>query len=158
MKTPIEPSEIRKGDLIRAEFGNRDAREYVAGRDAHHLGVTYRHYLLDRPKPAVELPTEPTLGWVHFSEGAKGWLGFVDDQGGSDGLFNATTERGYASNCFIASRVTAFIPATAVPTEHWTALVAEHDQFHADREFCSDDQPVCALVAAVDKANGGASS
>lgn len=52
-RRPIEPSEIRKGDLIRAEFGDRDAREYVASHYRHRLGARgVRHYLLDRVDPA----------------------------------------------------------------------------------------------------------
>ena len=66
-RTPIEPSEIRKGDLIRVEWPDDNSREYRASRDGDNniFGGTSRFFLLDRPAPAVELPTEPTLGWVH---------------------------------------------------------------------------------------------
>jgi hypothetical protein len=169
MKTPIEPSEIRKGDLIRWEWADlREVRseravEYVSGRD----GGSYspipnagQHYLLDRPTPAVELPAEPTLGWLTYAGSTIfGVFRKYDpsDYSRSDGIDWDVSEirDGAVFNSF--NSVTAFTPATAVPTEQWAAVVAEHDQWHADREFCSTySMPICALLAAVDKANGGA--
>ena len=62
-KTPIEPGDIRKGDLIRAEYmidGEPEAHEHVANCDGDIWGrvggTTY--FLLDRPKPPVVLPVE----------------------------------------------------------------------------------------------------
>ena len=62
-KTPIEPGDIRKGDLIRKEYrvplGVKTALEYVASFSgdayASDKGTYFR---LDRPKPYVALPTE----------------------------------------------------------------------------------------------------
>ena len=63
-KTPIEPGDIRKGDLIRAEYTidrEPEAHEHVANCDGDiwgRVGGT-THFRLDRPKPPVVLPTEP---------------------------------------------------------------------------------------------------
>lgn len=70
MKEPIEIADIRKGDLIRFEPKPpvdfiASAIEYVASYDKaawrDSEDVPSQHYLLDRPTPPVELPTEP--GW-----------------------------------------------------------------------------------------------
>ena len=62
-KTPIEPKYIRKGDTIRAEYDftstyGQSAHEYVAGSNSQGWATDGHHYLLDRPKPPVVLPTE----------------------------------------------------------------------------------------------------
>ena len=61
-KTPIERNDIRKGDLIRKEYGTVEggltAVEYVAAHEADGGGED-SHFLLNRPKPVVVLPTEP---------------------------------------------------------------------------------------------------
>lgn len=66
MKQKIDPKDIRKGDLIRAEYQDRFydeedlprkvAVEYVAGteEDPHRLLVLATYYLLDRPVPPFE--------------------------------------------------------------------------------------------------------
>ena len=64
-KTPIEPKDIRKGYLIRVEYGdvNREGKaavEYYAACDGFYVGGTKdSSFLIDRPKPPVVLPTEP---------------------------------------------------------------------------------------------------
>jgi hypothetical protein len=164
MKTPIEPSDIRKGDLIRIEGRTtadvdrgETAHEYRAIADNDRDGWSAGHfnwYLLDRPKPAVELPETPTLGWLTRpvgDSGSKTQLGYFhaseDVCGGADEVDSS----GAYSDTFV--KVSAFLRATAVPTEEWRALLAHHDQYHADREFCvPDDDPLCSLLAAVDKA------
>jgi hypothetical protein len=67
-KTPIDPADIRRGDLIRAEFGDREAREYVAGSDRHKLVSVSTYYLLDRPEPQVDLPSTTTLGTLTWRD------------------------------------------------------------------------------------------
>ena len=65
-KTPIEPGDIRKGDLIRAECmidGEPEAHEHVANYDGDiwgRVGGT-NHFRLDSPKLPVVLPTEPGI-------------------------------------------------------------------------------------------------
>ena len=71
-KTPIEPGDIRKGDLIRKEYrvplGAKTAFEYLAGSNgdsyASDRGI---YFLLDRSKPPVVLPTEPGV-YVSYLE------------------------------------------------------------------------------------------
>jgi hypothetical protein len=64
MKRPIELDAILAGDLIRYESGEI-AHEWRAQNKGHGFHARAgQHYLLDRPEPAVELPTEPTLGTV----------------------------------------------------------------------------------------------
>ena len=79
MKQPIEPSEIRKGDLIRWEddrpAGDSNgigAIEFTAKSDGYEWRENGAHYLLDRPNPVVELPSEPTLGWLTARTSAIG--------------------------------------------------------------------------------------
>ena len=72
-KTPIEPKDIRKGYLIRVEYGdvNREGKaavEYYAARDGFYVGGTKdSSFLIDRPKPPVVLPTEPGV-YVSYLE------------------------------------------------------------------------------------------
>ena len=83
-KTPIEPKDIRKGDLIRKEYGavegGLSAVEYVAAHEADGGGED-SHFLLERPKPVVVLPTEPGAYQGTYKNGEKGSL-YVLDTGG----------------------------------------------------------------------------
>lgn len=135
MKTPIEPSEIRKGDLIRWESGHSDeAHEYRAECAGHNwIGQSETFYLLDRPTPPVVLPTEPTLGWLSVTSLGLGTgsqpgtvLAFVNDRGE-----HASVEaypHGYWSHEF----VTAFVEATAIPTGVLDAFRTEWMQMNCD--------------------------
>ena len=130
MKRPIEASEIRKGDLIRLEFdADEAATEYRAVKDREGMAqgvygpTTYiagasRRYLLDRPEPAVELPPEPTLGWLsgpEISPLLDMWHEeIVTDRGPTAGRYVAGEITGTFA---LDSEVTAFTPATAVPTD-----------------------------------------
>jgi hypothetical protein len=64
MKRPIEPADIRAGDLIRCEWPDDSASEWrsktsgPAGWNADRVS----YFLLDRPTPPVDLPTE-SLTW-----------------------------------------------------------------------------------------------
>ena len=102
-KTPIEPGDIRKGDLIRREYGDVDhvsnaAVEYYAACDGFYVGGTLDSYfLLDRPKPPVVLPTE--VG-VYFDKAGDIWvIGLsgkmaVATSGGHDWLIPWETSEG----------------------------------------------------------------
>ena len=76
-KTPIEPGDIRKGDLIRKEYrvplGVKTALEYVASFSgdayASDKGTYFR---LNRPKPYVTLPTEVGTIIVYKQENSVG--------------------------------------------------------------------------------------
>ncbi|MEH3033330.1 MAG: hypothetical protein PGN07_04640 [Aeromicrobium erythreum] len=72
----IKPEDIREGDLIRWEAsdsgeGHIDAIEYVALHDEDARLSLGKHYRLGRPAPKVDLPTEPTLGWVTSKYGGS---------------------------------------------------------------------------------------
>ena len=121
MKRPIDVDDTRVGDLLRWESGEtaHEFRRGVHGR----LTSDGQHYLLDRPTPAVVLPTQPTLGWITFPR--DHWLGIVDGRPGrcaDPGCFAATRANGYSSEAYVRECVTAFTPATAVPTDALDAL------------------------------------
>ena len=121
MKQPIEPSDIRKGDLIRTEANegsvvgdNLTASEWIADgtEPSRHFG-TNRLFLLDRTEPAVELPTEDH----HF-----GWLGGPGTRLAKPGVagewfFGDTriTASGFSDGIERTS-VTTWTPGTLVPT------------------------------------------
>lgn len=61
MKQKIDPKDIRKGDLIRAEYGGKgEATEYRSTGDGLPWNTASTHYLLERPEP----PFEPHWGMV----------------------------------------------------------------------------------------------
>lgn len=155
MKRPIKARDIIKGDLIRKEYGceivnGETALEYRATSDAHGKGGPGQHFLLDRPEPAVELPTEPTLGWATYR---------IDDHGEATRLgvtFNAGSSM-RLTNWDIsvpASRVTAFTPATAVSTE---ALDRLRVDLFGDPSHGQLISAVARFLTAVDSANGATS-
>ena len=111
MKRPIASSEIRKGDLIRWEDGE-NAHEYraVVGTGKSNLGGAY--FLLDRPEPAIELPTEPTLGWATVQP--KHWresITCLHEWRHRGGQLVSTV-----APVYFAEDITAFTPATAIPS------------------------------------------
>jgi hypothetical protein len=141
VKTPIELADIRRDDLIRVEQENGTAHEYRALKDAHRAYWGH-HYLLDRPTPPVQLPTEPTLGWLENVYGARILRRWFRGEGVAEAFdgdrWNFTKE------------VIAFTPAVAVPKAALDELQANHD--------CSG--PLSCLrghvddfLAAVDEAN-----
>lgn len=153
MKTPIEPSDIRAGDLVREEYAEawltdhgteRFAVEYRATHDRHTLALSHvsGHFLLDRPKPDVELPTVTTLGWaVGVADPTPllaVWL-----------LQRADTLYSMRAPDLAAEKVTSFTPATAVPTE---ALNAVRHEARCSSDFHTREK-LTAFLAAVDKAN-----
>lgn len=55
-KTPIDPSDIQAGDLVRREQGN-NAQEWRVGKAwKPSWRPNCAYYLLDRPNPRVDLP------------------------------------------------------------------------------------------------------
>jgi hypothetical protein len=155
MKEPIDSDLLRVGDLVRWESAvSDDAREWrVTEPDSVQMTPRGLWFLLDRPTPAVDLPTEPTLGWasgrteygVEVSNLFGSWAQPTD-------LLNRTGHT-YADDHGLvhlkAREVTAFTPATAVPTEALDRLRAEHS--HDQPGACPD---VIDFLAAVDAANG----
>jgi hypothetical protein len=156
-KTPIDPSEIRKGDLIRCEWDGSvpglQAAEFTASGHGHSLySEAPQHYLLDRPIPPVSLPTEPTLGWLTARE-RKGGACPVAHLA----IWNLHRDPDVSiqwngSNCGIARNwVTAFIPAVAVPTDALAGLRKYRNDLDWD---CATPavRRIDAFLAAVDEA------
>jgi hypothetical protein len=137
VKTPIEPSRIRKGDLIRFEFEDDRAIEIRVAFDADRSHPSaIRRYLLDRLEPPVELPTEPTLGWATFF-GDTALATFVVDGEHLESrvAFNNRAEGPGIAGVFATktSNLTAFTPATAVPTEAIDHLRRDIQRDEGDR-------------------------
>jgi len=153
-KTPIKPGDIRKDDLIRweadANYGGQNrAIEYRACKDGDQTFAAGQYYLLDRPTPAVELPTEPTLGWVAWEE--RGFFGgarrraFGTWRADSD-VVRDLDQHGRAVR---ADSVTAFTPAIAVPRDAYEALAST-----STSDLDALRRAVHAFLDATDKANG----
>ncbi|WP_332645080.1 hypothetical protein [Aeromicrobium sp.] len=153
MKEPIEPSEIRKGDLIRWESKHSEhAHEWRAQTDRAWWADEGQHYLLNRPRPAVEFPSEPTLGWLRLigavGDGPPSTWRF--EHSGMDDSRRARNEWGYVV-ADVDDKIASFTPATAVPT---AALDELRDACNRD---CDEYGCECAIaahhfLAAVDEA------
>ena len=168
MKQLIDPKNVRKGDLIRWEQTAQspvwtfEAVEWTAKRDGDGKPVTHgQHYLLDRPKPAVVLPTEPTFGWATWSK-ATPLFGTARAGNAEYGMWRLTDRAtgqfgfvlgGSALFPISASRITAFASATAVPTDALDKLRTAH-VCGTFKHVCVRATSACAFLAAVDAANG----
>lgn len=105
-----------------------------------------------RPVPLVELPTEPTLGWLSWDTGNEGGREVAEWMRNGDGVF------GGASRVPVAG-VTEFREAVAVPK----AALDELREAEARAEASGDTYArnymrkgaLRAFLAAVDEANGG---
>lgn len=159
MKTPIKPKDIREGDLLRLESISREGRavEYRATTAGDTDGwncAAFKWFLLDRPTPPVSLPEEPTLGWLTYGGGKDNAFGKfrAGDVEEADHALNddapIAIELGASGRKVNAQfRVTAFVPATAVPTE---AL----DKFRHLRETRNlTNGDIDAFLAAATEAN-----
>ena len=151
MRTQIEKNAIRRGDLIRAEnTADHDlAREFRArwDGDGGSWSIPSTFYLLSRPTPVVELPTEPTLGWVEqtVQAGERPILGVWDLRGRDGWLWSNG-----GLSCEPDS-VTAFTPAVAVPL---AALLHLRRQQGSDGQGATTSRAFSDFLAAVDAANG----
>jgi hypothetical protein len=164
MKEPIKPEDIRKGDLIRWEStSSDDAREWrVTELDSVQMTPRGHWFLLDRPTPAVNLPTEPTLGWasgrteygVEVSNLFGSWAQPTD-------LLNRTGHT-YADDYGLvhlkAREVTAFTRATAVPTEALDRLREVRGYYDGGCETAASSfrlrLGIRDFLAAIDAVNG----
>lgn len=157
-RTPIEPSDIRAGDLLRFEFssppwpGSTVAFEWRSQIDGEGYNGRGEHYLLGRSEPVVELPSTPTLGWVTtdvVTTPALGtWATYT-----STVVFREEDPTEYlmqSERDLVAAKVRTFTPATAVPTAALERLREALDLWVvADRGIASD---VSAFLKAVDGA------
>ena len=153
-KTPIEPGDIRKGDSIRAEYtidGGSEAHEHVANYDGDiwgRVGGT-THFLLNRPKPVVVLPTEVghylangtelvTLHrngeWMWNGDGSLSIIWSADDMRGLRSLTKLEPVAETAKRVLDAllaeagemlSDGTDLYTNLIVPSRHWTSVEAK---------------------------------
>lgn len=156
MKRAIEVREIRKGDLIRweGEHGNTIAHEYRATAAGHKWSpADGTYFLLDRPTPPVELPKTPQLGW----------LGVTDDgtfERKPASVLGIWQDRRYSINGGVSGTwshefVTAFEPATAVPTEALDDL-RRYRASLARSGLTRTPRHIDAFLAAIEAAGSGA--
>ncbi|VXC06815.1 hypothetical protein [Aeromicrobium sp. 9AM] len=148
MRPPIEPKDIRKGDLIRWESTNRvgTASEWVAQSDGEHP-FTGDYYLLDRPQP-VDLPDKPTLGWVTITPPAGSFpTRTALAQWSLKSSFGK--DRAEATGHIVDREwVAAFTPATAVPT----SVLDEFRESVGRWDYLDPNSIVGKFLAAVDAA------
>lgn len=157
----IKPADIREGDLIRWEHSDSDAacewRQTRHGRAEHRPGT---YFLINRPTPPVELPTEPAFGWVEHADNRRRLGRFFESAPThpADGE-HVVSEIGSASRKVINRlfRVTAFTPATAVPTESLDALRDAHNAANRTTGWQKDSDirhdAMLTFLADVDRAN-----
>ncbi|KQP83775.1 hypothetical protein [Aeromicrobium sp. Leaf291] len=155
MKEPIKPEDIREGDLIRWESEDEPDRANEYRAKGPVIKVPGRHYLLDRPTPAVDLPTDEALGWATVR--APHWT--------SDTVLLRHWEvEGSHLRCAVApmylvDHITAFTPAVAVPKAALDELRTGWAEAYRIGENLDDlfdnlTAAVRAFLAAVDAANG----
>ncbi len=145
MKRPIEFEDIRVGDVVDVEWDSPAAVSgYMSVRfkariDRQKPIGAVRAFLIDRPeppKPPVELPPTPSLGW------ADGQLGFWNEW---QGTLNGRFANGQVSQ---APRPDTYVAATAVPTSALDELRrTEVGLFRSGAQVAIAD-----FLAAVDKA------
>lgn len=145
-RQPIDPADIKPGDLIRWESAFPEtatlATEFRAGSSGKGYRAAGTYYLLDRPAPAVDLPMEPTLGW------ANGRIGIWQPGGEDDYLWDCHQD---------ANGVTAFTPATAVPTSALEKLRGHLEFWRRNSTAGSLASEVAEFLNAAVAANGAAS-
>lgn len=159
MKEPIKPEDIREGDLIRREptpTGGSSLRavEYVAVRDGYTHGLrdssdTDIFFLLDRPTPAVDLPTSPSLGTLVWREESA-----VRDA--METALWGLTRRGdrveSESSSVPVRLVTQFIPILTHEADEVAVPKAALDELRAAEIHAW--VAIATFIAAVDAANG----
>lgn len=164
MKAPIEPSDIKAGDTIERHWrvtvttmpvarvkGSLaySPEDYCMGLDTTD-GESF--YLLDRPTPPVELPEVATWGWLTYRDtdypSANPTVELGEWKSRRD---RVTVLDVHGSTSVPSAWVTAFTPATAIPTEALDELRHRHETRHL---LIGD---LNAFFAAVDKANGATS-
>lgn len=157
-RKPIAFEDIRIGDKVEQRFVRRGCATRRRGvvtaiKDGEVTGERWsvrigdsdltssedvEWFLLDRPVPPVDLPTEPTLGWLTLPGGRALETVWTSND-------KASLHRALGGSVDVAN-VTAFTPATAVPT-------AALDELRKHTPGWSTAS-VTTFLAAVDEANG----
>ena len=158
MKTPIDFGDIRISDEVERDLEGIASKMIVASRNElrivtssgafllNHIGSLWS--LIDRPKPAVVLPSEPSLGWITaVGEASLAVTGIRGPVGGQVDrrFYHRIGTHGWGT----VDKVTAFTPATAVPTE---AL----DRLREKSAYWPTLSASRCFLAAVDAADGAA--
>lgn len=148
----IKPADIREGDHVRWEHSDSDAacewRQSEHPRSEHRPGT---YFLMSRPTPPVELPTEKSLGRLTWYVGEESsGLGLHRSHMGlfyphRDGLTD-NENFGY----YKASRIISWEPMTAVPTESLDAL---RKTLSTVKESGERREDIATFLADVDRAN-----
>ena len=156
MSTPIDFGDIQVRDTVTRDLAGITSTLTVAKRHASSLytdsssclanspNSTWR--LLHRPKPAVVLPSGPQLGWatVHPPNWDKPVTVLSRFMLDGDRLISAAP-------LYSVNDVTAFVAATAVPTE---ALLHLRCQRGSDGQDATTTRARVEFFTAVDAANG----
>lgn len=147
-RQPIDPADIRVGDLVRWESATRSpgfptAHEWVAIADGDDWAGEGQHYLLER-RPLVKIPQKPGLGWLRGYD--KSLLAIW--KRGNEGLEGESTPI-YR----VHEDITDWVPATAVPTAALDELRTYIDAFQ-HRADTPAKKRIADFLAAVDEANG----
>ena len=157
MKIKTDTKDILKGDKIRWENDEAPvikALEFTAPYDGYFYPSEGTHYRTSE-RPLVVMPTEPTWGWATWLPGRRDSLAPVAK--GGTAVFgewcvmdSATGRMGFKTRAMgfwsiPARRITAFVPATAVPTEALDYLRAQ---------WRGVSGTVAVFIADVDAANG----
>lgn len=153
-RTPIAHDRIRVGDTVEAESNGMTTRfiirkvernrVYADTDDAFLYADFNTWFLLDRPAPPVELPKTRTLGWLSWHADLAicdtTELGMWRSTGGA-----TVTDK---DTGVPVKMLTAFVPATAVPTS------ALDELRKAELSGAFDTSYVESFLGAVDAANG----
>ena len=142
--------DVREGDQIRVviEVGESISFQYEAEHDGDDGGVAgsaVSRYLVRR-SPAVDLPTEPTLGWLTSKYGGS-VLGTWERQRLTGGPGVSVTRSGMRA---LLPEITGFTRAVAVP-----AVALDDLRSGVINDFDAAVRLIADFLAAVDKANGG---
>lgn len=167
-RTPIDPSGLMVGDLVRCETtdsvllgGEFTATEFrwAETHDPEDVAPGVQYFLLERPTPPFALPSKPTLGWLA-----------IGDEDFSAHFYHVaeTAVRGkrvFRDGVELVARpqdVTSFTHATAVPSGAIADLRESNKWCDEPRHSLETSDSgrrgaIFTFLAAVDRANGTAS-
>lgn len=167
-RTPIEPSGLMVGDLVRCETtddvllgGEFTATEFTwsESHNPDDVAPGVQYFLLDRPAPPVAIPTKPTLGWLSIgdSDTMARFYHVAETAVRGKRVFRDGVE-------LVAQPedVTSFTHATAVPTGAITELRLSDkwcDEPHRSLETSNSGRrgAIATFLSAVERANGSSS-
>lgn len=160
MREPITPTEIREGDIVRAEEEDGRAWEWRASQDGDLDGLdpSTAFFLVERPvRPETPVPTTPTLGWITIDDpeavaagpGELGVWSQYDYRFGLDGVGRSVIQW---EREIQAAHVAGFTPAIAIPADVADALAKSLASLHEASAVNLDLWPeAAAFVTAVER-------